>query len=266
MLSNIGLNLSSLNYYTSRSKNKIKIIKDYIRIAKKLNITGLEFYPSSFINMSDKKQFLNICSEINDNNLFYILDCNKVHDLKSVELLIKMTKFSKKKVVVIILTKILECKRHLIDGSWDNYIKRSIKFLKKLEPLARDNGIKIAIENHQDFDSNDFLKITDNFQKDDTIGINFDIGNALAVCEDPMTFCKKIIHKINNVHIKDYIINETKEGFLLSNCSIGKGSVDLEPILKLINKKRPNVAKMVEPGQLKPRHIKKNPKIIFILK
>ena len=47
--------------------------------------------------MSDKKQFLNICSEINDNNLFYILDCNKVHDLKSVELLIKMTKFSKKK-------------------------------------------------------------------------------------------------------------------------------------------------------------------------
>ena len=54
MLSNIGLNLSSLNYYTSRSKNKIKIIKDYIRIAKKLNITGLEFYPSSFINMSDK--------------------------------------------------------------------------------------------------------------------------------------------------------------------------------------------------------------------
>ena len=43
MLSNIGLNLSSLNYYTSRSKNKIKIIKDYIRIAKKLNITGLNF-------------------------------------------------------------------------------------------------------------------------------------------------------------------------------------------------------------------------------
>ena len=62
-------------------------------------------------------------------------------------------------------------------------LKESIKFLKKLEPLARDNGIKIAIENHQDFDSNDFLKITDNFQKDDTIGINFDIGNALAVCE-----------------------------------------------------------------------------------
>ena len=68
----------------------------------------------------------------------------------------------------------------MIDGSWDNYIKRSIKFLKKLEPLARDNGIKIAIENHQDFDSNDFLKITDNFQKDDTIGINFDIGKCIS--------------------------------------------------------------------------------------
>ena len=48
-----------------------------------------------------------------------------------------------------------------------------------------------------------------------------------------------------------------RKDFCFSNCSIGKGSVDLEPILKLINKKRPNVAKMVEPGQLKPRHIKK---------
>ena len=30
-----------------------------------------------------------------------------------------------------ILTKILECKRHLIDGSWDNYIKRSINVVFK---------------------------------------------------------------------------------------------------------------------------------------
>ena len=43
MLSNIGLNLSSLKQ-PKCLKNKIKIIKDYIRIAKKLNITGLEFY------------------------------------------------------------------------------------------------------------------------------------------------------------------------------------------------------------------------------
>ena len=41
---------------------------------------------------------------------------------------------------------------------WNEYIEDSIKFLKKLEPVARDNNIKIAIENHQDFDSNDFLK------------------------------------------------------------------------------------------------------------
>ena len=65
-----------------------------------------------------------------------------------------------------------------------------------------------------------------------------------------MTFCKKIIHKINNVHIKDYIINETKEGFLLSNCSIGKGSVDLEPILKLINKKGQMLQKWLNQGNL----------------
>ena len=78
-----------------------------------------------------------------------------------------------------------------------------------------------------------------------------------------MIFCEKIVHKINNVHIKDYKINETKEGFLLSNCSIGKGSVNLKPILKYIEKVKPNITKMIEPGQLTPRHIKKNKKFFW---
>ena len=263
MLKNIGLNLSSLNYYISKSKNRLDVIIEFLDIAKKNNIRGLEFYPSTFIENKDFYKLDKTCSNIRLNNLFYILDCDKIFDLNAVKKLIINAKLSKKKIVVIVLTKILECKRHLIKKDWDEYIEDSIKFLKKLEPIAREYDVKIAIENHQDFDSNDFIRILDSFDKDDTIGINFDIGNAFAVCEDPMVFCKKIIDKINNVHIKDYNIKETKEGFMLLNCSIGKGSVKLKPIINFIEKKKPNITKMIEPGQLTPRHIKKNNKIFW---
>lgn len=263
MLKNIGLNLSSLNYYISKSKNKLSIINEFIDIAKKNNIDGLEFYPSTFIKENEFQKLNDTCDEIKSNNLFYILDCDKIFDLNAIKKLIINARLSKKKIIVIILTQILECKRHLIKKDWHEYIKDSISFLKKLEPVAREHGIKIAIENHQDFDSNDFIKIMDNFDKDDTIGINFDIGNAFAVCEDPMVFCKKIVDKINNVHIKDYNIKETKEGFMLYNCSIGKGSVKLKPIIRFIEKIKPNITKMIEPAQLTPRHIKKNNKMFW---
>jgi len=263
MLNNIGINLSSLNYYISKSKNRPNIIKEFTNVATKNNIAGLEFYPASFLKYDETSELSQICKKIHLEGLFYILDCDKIFDLQAVKKLIINTRFTNKKIIVIVLTKILECKRHLIKKDWDDYISDAIIFLKKLEPIARDNNIKIAIENHQDFDSNDFLKIMDNFPKDDTIGINFDIGNAFAVCEDPLVFCKKIVEKINNVHIKDYNITETKKGFMLSNCSIGSGSVRLKPIINLIEKKKPNITKMIEPGQLTPRHIMKNNKIFW---
>jgi|TARA_B110000444_G_scaffold248400_1_gene272217 sugar phosphate isomerase/epimerase len=263
MLKNIGLNLSSLNYYISRSQNRPNIIKEFSDIALKHNLDGVEFYPSSFVKKRDHYKLDKIYKNLHSNSLFYILDCDKIFDLNAVKDLITSLKLSKKKIIVIVLTKILECKRHLIKKDWDDYIEDSINFLKKLEPIARDHNVKIAIENHQDFDSNDFIKIMDSFNKDDTIGINFDIGNAFAVCEDPMVFCKKIVEKINNVHVKDYNIKETKEGFMLSNCAIGKGSVKLKPIINFIEKKKPNITKMLEPGQLSPRHIKKNNKVFW---
>ncbi len=262
-MNNIGLNLSSLNYYISKTKNRSKIIEEFSNVVLEKKIKGLEFYPSSFFNKNEKDKKMKIYKNLNSEGLFYILDCNKIFDISAIKDLIFESKYTKKRVIVILLSKILECKRHLIKKDWNEYIEDSIKFLKRLEPVARDNNIKIAIENHQDFDSNDFLKILDNFSDENIIGLNFDIGNAFAVCEDPMIFCEKIVHKINNVHIKDYKINETKEGFLLSNCSIGKGSVNLKPILKYIEKVKPNITKMIEPGQLTPRHIKKNKKFFW---
>ena len=53
MIKNIGLNLSSLNYYISKSKNRPKIINEFSNIAIKNNVKGLEFYPSTFFKSKE---------------------------------------------------------------------------------------------------------------------------------------------------------------------------------------------------------------------
>ena len=75
MLKNIGLNLSSLNYYISRSQNRPNIIKEFSDIAMKHNLDGLEFYPSSFVKKGDHYKLDKIYRNLDLNGLFYILDC-----------------------------------------------------------------------------------------------------------------------------------------------------------------------------------------------
>ena len=70
-------------------------------------------------------------------------------------------------------------------------------------PYLKDYQIKLAIENHQDLDSHDLVKIFDKLNSD-YVGVNFDVGNALATLEYPMGFAKRIVDKIILVNLKDY--------------------------------------------------------------
>ena len=59
-MNNIGLNLSSLNYYISKTKNRSKIIEEFSNVVLEKKIKGLEFYPSSFFNKNEKDKKMKI--------------------------------------------------------------------------------------------------------------------------------------------------------------------------------------------------------------
>ena len=83
----------------------------------------------------------------------------------------------------------------------------------------------LAIENHQDADSEDLLWLCESVGGE-FIGVNLDTGNPLAVGEGPVEFAARIAPFLKNVHLKDYRMHRTPAGYRLVRCPLGDGVVD----------------------------------------
>jgi hexulose-6-phosphate isomerase len=97
------------------------------------------------------------------------------------------------------------------DASYDDCFKRSVIEIKKAVPLARDLGVKIAIENVW----NDFITKPDQavafLDAIDSphVGWHFDIGNVLRYGE-PQDWIPVLGKRILKLHIKEYSRIETR--------------------------------------------------------
>jgi sugar phosphate isomerase/epimerase len=76
---------------------------------------------------------------------------------------------------------------------------------------AADAGLEVAIENHQDFCSEELMALAEGAGPN--VGIALDTGNPFAVAEDPVAFAKRVAPRLKHVHLKDYVSQFTSEGF-----------------------------------------------------
>jgi hypothetical protein len=91
-------------------------------------------------------------------------------------------------------------------------------------------GIKILIENHQDVTLEDIFDLVKEFGAN-RIGVNWDTGNSFPTGETVQSFLTKTKHLIGNVHLKDYKVQLTPNGYVMHRCTLGKGIVDFEYLI-----------------------------------
>lgn len=114
----------------------------------------------------------------------------------------------------------------LFASSFDNFKNE----LKETLPILMKYDFKVLIENHQDLNSKELLSLIESTSAEH-VGINWDIGNSLAVAETPSTFFAATKNYIGNVHLKDYQIVKAEKGFGLKRCAIGQGVVEFQKFL-----------------------------------
>jgi sugar phosphate isomerase/epimerase len=102
-------------------------------------------------------------------------------------------------------------------------------------PYAEAKGIKIADENHIDFNADEMLRLIHQVNSP-YFGINFDTGNFLRVLDDPVEGMKKLAKHTFSTHIKDlkvqancgvsnwnfFACTPTGEGGLVDNLKIAQ--------------------------------------------
>ncbi len=152
------------------------------------------------------------------------------------------------------LTPVLEGSRARWGARWPEMVTHARATLGREARSAADAGLAIAIEDHQDFGSEELVAMAE--EAGDNVGVVFDTGNPFAVGEDPVAFAARAAHRIRHVHLKDYRAQFTGEGYRLVRCAIGDGAVPFTELRRVLAARDGILTASIEPGALEARHIR----------
>jgi hypothetical protein len=81
-------------------------------------------------------------------------------------------------------------------------LKKLTRMFSKAAAIAAQAGVKLALENHIDYNSDEILQLLKDVNSPN-LGVNFDSGNFLRVLDDPVEAMRKLAPHVLATHIKD---------------------------------------------------------------
>lgn len=118
--------------------------------------------------------------------------------------------------------------------------ERALLALQLAEPILKKYQVKLAVENHKDWRSEELVAILHQLDSE-WIGVTLDFGNSIALLEDPNKTAKLLAPYVYSTHIKDMAVEPHEQGFLMSEVPLGEGILDLGKIADLCKKFCPSV-------------------------
>jgi sugar phosphate isomerase/epimerase len=124
--------------------------------------------------------------------------------------------------------------------AFHQFAEKSWQSLTLAEPVLRKHHVKLAIENHKDRRTAELLDLLKRISSE-WVGVCVDIGNNLALLEDPMETVGALATFAFSTHLKDMAVQEYEDGFLLSEVPLGEGFLDLKGIVERLQKANPKI-------------------------
>jgi sugar phosphate isomerase/epimerase len=140
--------------------------------------------------------------------------------------------------------------RFRTDVDWADQLAASTKFLNRLAPIARDLGIHINIETHEEVTSFEIVRIVEEVGPDCT-GIVFDTTNCLQRLEHPNWTARRVAPYTRQMHCKDGLLSLGGGGVDYQHRPIGTGVLDYATILPILFEANPDMNLSIEPPQPK---------------
>lgn len=133
-------------------------------------------------------------------------------------------------------------------------IEALVKQFRRVMPQAEAAGMKIAVENHIDFTSDEMVQMIEAVASPN-FGINFDTGNFLRLLDDPLKGMDKLAKYTFATHIKDLKLNRSAapdDWFFFSSTPVGDGLVDNQALAQKLKDSGYNGFLAVETDFLHP--------------
>lgn len=116
-------------------------------------------------------------------------------------------------------------------------IKGLVEMFKKAVKVAQDHGVKLAVENHIDFTSDEILQLLCEVDSE-YFGLNFDTGNFLRLLDDPIKGMEKLAPYVLATHVKDLMPDKCArptDWHFFAGVPVGQGLIDNRTLAKLLH-------------------------------
>lgn len=117
-------------------------------------------------------------------------------------------------------------------------LERLAQIFRKAVPLAETYGIRMAVENHIDFNGREMLWLIRSVDSP-FFGINFDTGNFVRLLDDPVEAMDSLARYTYATHIKDLKIQRgvpANEWYFFSSAPVGDGAVDNAKLIEKLQR------------------------------
>lgn len=226
-------------YPEQEKPSKEMTLEDFIRRAKELAVDGVSL-ESCFIPRFDKSYLSEIKGMLDESNLDRVFAWGHPDGLEA----------GKNEKAFDEMMASIEY-AHDIGANVMRVVGSSLMFrfephgpqIEKLSQMfseavkeAEKYGIKLADENHIDFDSDEMLTLINNVNSP-YFGINFDTGNFMRVLDDPVQGMEKLAKHVYATHIKDLKPQKgaaVNDWFFFSSTPIGDGFVDNQKLAQIL--------------------------------
>src|SRR2546426_634333 len=120
------------------------------------------------------------------------------------------------------------------------FAEKSWQSLTLAEPILKKHRVRLAIENHKDRRVPEMLDMLKRISSE-YVGVCVDVGNNIALLEEPMAVVEALAPFAFSTHLKDMAVQEYEEGFLLSEVPLGEGFLDLQKMVAVLQKANPTI-------------------------
>jgi sugar phosphate isomerase/epimerase len=110
------------------------------------------------------------------------------------------------------------------------------KWFREAAAVAEKSGIRLAVENHIDYNSDEILALIEKVGSDH-FGINLDTGNFIRVLDDPVEATRKLAKHVYATHVKDVRPVkgvDVREWYYFSSVSAGTGLVQIREVAAVL--------------------------------
>jgi sugar phosphate isomerase/epimerase len=112
--------------------------------------------------------------------------------------------------------------------------------LQRALPVLARHGVRLAVENHKDFRADELADLMRALNSEH-VGVCVDLGNNLALLDDPVQTVEVLAPWALTCHLKDMGVAESADGFLLAEVPLGEGILDLKRLVTILRRARPGI-------------------------